>query len=465
MRKYIIIGLALVMGSLTSCSLDPTLADSHEIDMEDDISMRQFIDGAYNTMARSEYMGRNYIIAGEIRADNVYSNGNSGRFTLMSAMNLQSTDGDVTDIFRYAYATISNPNVVIATDLSTVEGSEANKAHILGEAYAIRAMAHFDLLRLYGQQYIDNGSNLGITYAKEYKAEDLQIPRSSVEDNKIDIYADIEKAIDYMLQGESSEWANNKTNFTLDAVLALKTRVGTYFKEYDIVEDAASQLEGKYEITPANKLVEYWSDSNPGAASIFELAQSTTDNAGINGLAYIYRGDSYGDVQAFNNLIEDAEFDSDDVRASEDMIGYESEDSNKLRNLGKYPSGGDRLGSDNIKLFRYEEVVLNYAEAVLETNPNKALELLNDLAENRNASEYDASDVTLENIIKERRKELMFEGFRFHDLARHGLDIPEVDPNTSNNHGLVPAGDNRFAFPIPRREINTNKSVEQNPGY
>src|SRR5699024_12280393 len=189
----------------------------------------------------------------------------------------------------------------------------------------------------YGQQYIDNGSNLGITYAKEYKAEDLQIPRSSVEDNKIDIYADIEKAIDYMLQGESSEWANNKTNFTLDAVLALKTRVGTYFKEYDIVEDAASQLEGKYEITPANKLVEYWSDSNPGAASIFELAQSTTDNAGINGLAYIYRGDSCGDVQAFNNLIVDAEFDSDDVRASEDMIGYESEDSNKLRNLGKYP--------------------------------------------------------------------------------------------------------------------------------
>lgn len=463
MRKYIIIGLALTMGAFTSCSLEPTIADSLEVEIESEESMRQFIDGAYTTMADYRYLGRNYVIASEVRADNVYSNGNSGRFTMMSAMNLQSTDGDVTDIYKYIYSSIANPNIVIASDMDEVEGGGSNKAHILGEAYAIRAMAHFDLLRLYGQQYIDDGSNLGVTYVKEYKAEDLQIPRGSVEDNKDDIYEDIEKAIDYMTQGESSEYSADKTNLNIDAVYALKSRVGTYFKEYDVVIDASENLIGSYAVTSADDLVTYWSQSTPGAASIFELAQSTTDNASINGLAYMYRGSSYGDIQCFNNLLDDAAFDEDDVRASEAMIGYEVEGDNKLRNLGKYPAGGDKLASDNLKVFRYEEVVLNYAEALLETDAGQALEMLNEIAENRNAPAY--AEANLENILKERRKELMFEGFRFHDLARHGLDIPDVDETTSNNHGLVPTGEYKFAFPIPQREVNANKSAEQNPGY
>src|SRR5690625_1097932 len=100
-----------------------------------------------------------------------------------------------------------------------------------------------------------------------------------------------------------------------------------------------------------------WKQQTPPAGSISELYQSTTENQDINGLAQIFRG-SYGDIVGFDNLLEDAEFEEGDVRASEDMI---AEEGGYLRNMGKYPSMGQLLGQDNIKVFRIEEVVLNHA--------------------------------------------------------------------------------------------------------
>src|SRR5699024_8002629 len=144
------------------------------------------------------------------------------------------------------------------------------------------------------------------------------------------------------------------------------------------------------------------------------------------------------------------------------MIDYKQE--GELRNMGKYPDEDN--GSDNIKVFRIEEVILNHAEALLngsDSKPDKALEYLNEIPKNRNASLYD--DATIDNILKERRKELLFEGFRFHDLSRHGLDVRDMDSSTPNNHGNVSAGSYRYAMPIPEKEINTNSNTEQNQMY
>lgn len=460
MKRYIIFSLALLTGAfITSCSLDPTVADRQQVEMPDNTSMRQYMDGAYSDLTSSAYYGRNIVILGEVRADNVIANNSSGRFLRASRMDLLATDGDTRDLFEVAYRSLANVNVIINSDLSEIAGAEVDKTHILGEAYALRAMVHFDLLKNFGQQHLNGGSNLGVTYTKEFKGEEPRAPRATVAENKTDIYADIESAIGYLTQATSSQWASNKYNLTLNAVYALKARVGTYFREYDKVRSAAEQVYGKYTATSADNLVGYWSAGDPGAASIFELHRDETSNPGINGLAYIYRGTSYGDIQLREDILADANFGDDDARAAENMIGYEGD---ILRNLGKYPN---MQGHDNLKVFRYEELLLNYAEALVETNASKALEILNEVAESKNGSTYSAA--TYANILEERRKELMFEGFRFHDFARFGMDIPSIDASNTYDHGLVPAGDNKFALPIPQREINSNPAVEgqQNPGY
>lgn len=471
-RNIIILGLAL-LGLASSCSLDPTIADKDNTDISSVDKLRYTIDGSYYAMVDYRFLGRNTIIAGEVRADNTFANGKSNRFPAMSSMDLLPTHADVAEIYMYGYRGVANTNKIINTDLSVLtdpslvsyEEDQANINHIIGEAYTARALIHFELLKLFGQQYINGGTNLGITYNKEFKADDLQIPRGTVEENKKDLYADIENALVYFEQGKASSHARakGKTILTKDAAYALKSRVATYFKEYAKALEGSSQIVDKFPVTPMKDVVDYWAAQVPGDASIFELARNAIESPTINGITNIYRnpgGTGYGDVVAFDNLITDAGFEEGDIRADSLMIN-DTEDSRKyLRNMGKYPTM-DPIGSDNIKVFRIEEVVLNHAEA-LQATGGDALTYLNKIAEARGASAY--TDASLENILKERRKELLFEGFRFHDLARHGLGIRDMDP-ISNNHGAVPAGDYRFAMPMPQKEIDSNRESVQNPGY
>lgn len=466
-KKLIMVMSLMVVLVTTSCSLDPTIADNTPVTLTDTDNMRQLIDGSYYTISSSSYLGRNMVIAGEIRADNTFANGSSGRFIRWGRMNIQEVDGDVSSLMAVAYGSLANANIIINSDIAGIEGDEDDKNQMLGEAYAMRAFVHFDLLRLYGQKYLSGGSNLGISYIKQYKGP-KDVPRGSVESNFEDLKGDIAEAIHYFELGQNSEYATSQTNFTLDAAYALQSRVGTYMKDYAYAYEGSSQIVDSYDVTSEADFVAMWEQQTPPAGSIFEIFQNTTNNnAGNSSLAYIYRGDAYGDVVAFDNLLEDAEFEEGDVRASEDMIDVVYEDEEEeigyLRNIGKYPSMGQNLGRDNLKVFRIEEVVLNHAEALANgAGSGDALQYLNMIPQNRGASNY--ANASMENIIKERRKEFVFEGFRLYDLARMGMDIRDME-EPINNHGLIEAGSFKFAFPIPEREINANNQATQNPGY
>ena len=71
----------------------------------------------------------------------------------------------------------------------------------------------------------------------------------------------------------------------------------------------------------------------------------------------------------------------------------------------------------------------------------------------------------LTNInISERRRELCYEGHQLFDLARTNRDLTRVDFAGAVNQN-VPAGDYKWAMPIPQEEIDTNPNCKQNPGY
>src|SRR5690554_6352509 len=109
MKKNIIaiFSMAALALFVSSCEMEPVLADVESVEIPDVDAMRHMIDGAYVAMSDYRYTGRNMIVAGGVRADNVYANNSSGRFTRWSAMNILSTDADVTDLMRYAYGSRS----------------------------------------------------------------------------------------------------------------------------------------------------------------------------------------------------------------------------------------------------------------------------------------------------------------------------------------------------------------------
>lgn len=141
-------------------------------------------------------------------------------------------------------------------------------------------------------------------------------------------------------------------------------------------------------------------------------------------------------------------------------------------------------------LFRYAEILLNYAEALNEwkgsdataegcpMTARAALNLVRDCAEMKHVDETGA-DFT-QKIRNERRIELAFEGHRFYDIRRwkiagnnetrniYGVKITKSGDSFAYEKVLVNKlyWDNKmYLFPFPQNETYMNPNLGQNPGW
>lgn len=448
--RYILIAFLSLSIACTTEDIEPTLEQikSVESSINNIEDLEGLLKGALNRMTPSGYYGRDFIINDEIRGDNVFANGNSGRFQTPGLYEYIPSNN--LGIWDEAYGCIAIANIIIHVDNATVDGETNKIDYLKGQAYLIRALAHFDLLRNYGQQFV--GGSLGVPYVKEFKGENLIPARNTVDEVKSAIYGDLETAFNMM--SASLDNPDEKAFPSRFAAKAIESRVALYSGEWARAESAAIAVinSGNYTIaSPANYVSTFATDNAEN--SIFELAFSATDRRGSNSLGFIYRGDVYGDIEVLpyiENIYED-----NDVR--KDILGYEG---SRLRNLGKYPALN---GDDNVSIIRYEEVILNHAEALFEQSKiAEAITQINLITTNRNTSPH--TSLTKNIILEERRKELIFEGMRFFDLSRINGGIPVNDP-LQNIQTPINAGDFRLALPIPLVEIDSNSSMIQNEGY
>ncbi|RYG06783.1 MAG: RagB/SusD family nutrient uptake outer membrane protein, partial [Chitinophagaceae bacterium] len=133
----------------------------------------------------------------------------------------------------------------------------------------------------------------------------------------------------------------------------------------------------------------------------------------------------------------------------------------------------------NVRILRYADVVLMYAEAANElggaTNIANALAAVNSIrARARRDLPTSAPAGTLANlnitdqstlrdaIRQERRVELAMEHERFFDIVRWGIDLAAMQ--AAGKTAYTPSRDR--LLPIPQQQIDLSKGVlTQNPGY
>jgi hypothetical protein len=459
---------------MVSCGdedLEPTLAMDKDtatgIKNADDL--RSVLNSAYNRMTSNNYYMRNFIVMGEVRTDNMFANMNSGRFS-ESDMNHPSTGYGP---WGTIYGVIAITNIVANVDAASLDGNPAEINHLIGQAHALRALCHFDLLRNYGQHFIDGqgGANsLGVPYVKTYKdPANLQPARDTVLSNVTDIMADFQGGIALM----NDAYDVSTSYMTRSGAYALMARAALYFGAVDSSFYATAGAAAKWVIdnssagpvSAAAFKASFYTDN--AINSLFELEATGTDNPGIGGLAYMYRGTSYGDVRILTGTGTNPDLydilTATDVRGTVNgMIGTQQ---GYPTIIGKFPTNS---GSDNVTVIRVEEMHLIYAEALLRAgDASGALTYLNNVPSLRNAPTY--TSATLDNILTERRKEFYGEGLRFYDLARNGKDMPLINSTLQLNDDLTgtpPAyGSYRYAYPISLSERNANPNIVQNAGY
>jgi len=121
------------------------------------------------------------------------------------------------------------------------------------------------------------------------------------------------------------------------------------------------------------------------------------------------------------------------------------------------PATNEDVPGNKFGFFRYSDVLLMKAEALLRTsNASGALTIVNDLRAVRGAAALASIDET--SLLAERGRELYVEGWRRNDLVRFGKFLePWSEKAASDPKYLL--------FPFPSAQIVANPSLKQNPGY
>lgn len=165
-------------------------------------------------------------------------------------------------------------------------------------------------------------------------------------------------------------------------------------------------------------------------------------------------------------------------------------------NIQKQDLASNNARMQNIRIFRYAEVLLMYAECCAQTGTDlaKGLEVLNSIQQ-RAGSKTISSELTLAAVKKEKMLEMWLEGCRYQDLIRWG-DTDELANNgkyypsftdekalgISEKHiGVLDESDANWCeqlykevgfkkgkhefFPFPFAELAVNPNIKQNPGY
>lgn len=442
---------------LTSCSKDFTETKFYQEEQAQPLTtveqLTSFVNGAYVKMRSTNYLGSRYRAYAEVRSDEAYNTLQTDRFTETTSYTLTSTKGDPETTWKAIYETVGNANIVINAPDDLTWGRSNNATAVAneikrlkGQAYAVRALAFFDLLRLYGQKY--SGGDLGVVLPLEFNPNANQA-RANISETENQIESDFQAALDNL--GTTSN-VSDRTQISSWAVKALMSRYYLYKGDNAKVAELVKEIvdSGNYTVVPQGDLEVSFSKEN-AVNSIFEIKLGLNGALGTTSYEYVMNSNGYAQIAVLENVI--ASYDASDARKGLIVDGFLDK---------KFPS---LKGDTNIKVVRYEEVLLNGAEALVSSNNAKALEYYNLIRQNRGLAA--ASSVTLDDIKNERKLELLGEGFRYWDLLRWGETIPYYDSDgkadTSKNKTV---GDNLLAFPIPAKETDAPGSlVVSNPGY
>lgn len=465
MRSFKLFFLTLVFVGFTGCDVlnqDPQTSISEDSAIRDAKSAQAALNGLYSQLQSGNYYGSNLLIMSDVSSDVAQSVGTWDFYREMDTYVTSAGNLENRNLWSQAYSTVNHANNIIADVPDIPDADQSTKDQIIGEAYFIRGLAFFDLVRTYGGiPGIAGESGIPIVTEPSRQVDESSYPtRSSIEAS----YGRVESDL---LEAETRLSGFSEATFASEAaVKALLSRLYLYTGDYALAEQYATETIDDYNFTLVEDFASIFIDEET-PESIFEVAFNSSDQSSIRNWYFPTSGGGRGDIALHNDFVNFVESRANDDRAQ--LIAYDD-------NVGayyptKYQKSGD---TDNVQVLRLAEVYLNRAESrVQQSTPNiqGALEDLNrvrnrvGLADTTGAG-VDSAEEVGEAILIERSVEFFEEGHRWYDVIRSGnaveifqnVDRLNSDPVSLDNPG-------RMVFPIPSRDIDANPNIDQNEAY
>ncbi|QDA61634.1 RagB/SusD family nutrient uptake outer membrane protein [Hymenobacter jejuensis] len=506
MKKITTLFLSLGLLVFSSCEKDltqvPISSGSVPTFYKNPDDYNQALVSVYAALRFSQaggYPDRLYNLS-ETRSDNLYAVSDIPGVRDWEPINNFATtlasNSYIAEAWTTNYASIFRANSFLdklATNGGIVDADTQKRYE--AEAKFLRAFFYFDLVRYFGKVPVID-KPLGA-------AEASQVPRSPVADVYKLIIADLQTAVANLpVSYTGSTNVFRATSGAAKTLLALvyMTRSGPTYgvegpglatNEYAQAATLLNEViaSNKYSLLPKySDIFSYTNENN--AEVIFDVQYvSGGQNLGATYPGQIVSDDLFTALKipyssgspdarfASNNLV--SSYPAGDLRKAfnftlsyTSITGFNETRPTITKYLNPSLRGVNRFDWPiNFIVFRYTDVLMMRAECILHGagGTQAQVDAIVNQVRARAGLTGTVTNVTLPQLMEERRREFAGEGTRWHDLVREGMAITTVNAWSAIDdvkHRMSQATPNNIIYPVPQTELTVVPGLyEQNPGY
>ena len=375
--------------------------------------------------------------------------------------------------WSYYYDIIDNMNILLK-HVDHLEGEQTVRDNLKGQAKAFRANSYFKLVQLYAERYQPEGANSQTGVPVYTVPTDIGKARSSVDDVYTLINTDLDSALLLL-----TEKRDHKSHINRNVAQGFKAEVLLAMGKYKEAAEMANKARQGFSLMSNTEFQSGF--NNISNREWMWGVQIKTDQATIYGSYFSHTdpcSDGYntmGCEKRINTQLYEA-MGPKDIRKA---VCYGKDGGVRTNMHGKFelpPYTVDKFRLPSYTTWagdycymRAAEMYLIEAEGLARSGKEtEAANVLYELISTRD-TDYKKTIATGQNLIDEillqRRIELLGEGFRFFDLKR----LNEALDRSNKGHdpaftkpATIPAGDPQWEFLIPTQEMTSNPSMTQN---
>jgi hypothetical protein len=428
----------------------------------------------------------NYWTANALMSDEGVENFLGNGFDELAILAQTPQNPIISQIWANAYLGINAANLAIA-NIPNINMNEKTKEALMGEAYFIRGLLYFELVRFFG------GVPIHLDATKTFIANSYP-ERSSITEVYTQIFSDWAIAENSLPLKQSGENFGRPTSWSVKAYIAkaaLQQGVNYSLSKTKLEEVINS---GQFALWEDYSQV-FKISNNVGKEALFSMSFLSGNDLFTTlweGGHLVFRtlpGGVYGGrpnggglespTQSLYNAFEDMDRRKELIFLTKDIIKGEVVDFGGPQIIKYWDRQAEPFLNDtenDLQLIRYADILLMYAEALNEIEAGStsiSLDAINQVRKRARFADGVEREGVLPNltpmnyqkfkdaILEERRLELCWEGHRWFDLVRHNKLVEKVIAAKPN----VMVSERNNLLPIPQRELEINKKLKQNPGY
>jgi hypothetical protein len=447
MRKSNVFILSFILGALlivvSSCSdlldteLEGTqLTQEEAIQSKDDIL--RVLQSCYDVNANF-HNGRIQNL-GELLGDNLEMQTQSGDYGQVYNHNVSVFNGSLDAIYTEPYLAVFRINQIL-NFIEDFDFDETEKARVIAEAKFLRAISHWEVVKLWAQPYgfTPTNSHLGIVYKTSVEVEIL--PRLSVAETYANVEQDLIEALNSQALLASSDYYAST-----DAANAYLAKF--YFQKGDYTKAAqyASSVINTGSYSLGTSVDRFLPDTSVSPEVVFRTRSYSPTNDLRNGdftANYGINNSPNPEFRATKELYDTYVTDTNDARVQQflELLNPGTpEEFVAIRKFNRQIFDVAILHLTDLKLLRAEALALSGTDLAT------AIQDVNDVREraygsaNRNLGASASASAIIDAARYERRIEMLGEGDRIQQLKRRGAlegEAIEIRGDDWNCPGMI----------------------------